>query len=101
MWIIRALIPPAKDNQRAADFLRLTIGPDHPSIQWAVVRPDSLLPGDVSEYAVHDSLVTAVFRPGHTRMANVARFECELVTDPAAWAAWKGKLPVIVDAGAR
>jgi hypothetical protein len=31
-------------------------------------------------------------------MANVAHFMCELATDPEAWAAWQGKLPVIVNA---
>jgi hypothetical protein len=30
-------------------------------------------------------------------MANVAHFICELVTDPAAWKAWKGRMPVVVD----
>ena len=33
-------------------------------------------------------------------MANVAHFMCELVTDPRVWGAWKGELPVIVDAWA-
>jgi pimeloyl-ACP methyl ester carboxylesterase len=31
-------------------------------------------------------------------MANVAHVMCELVTDPKAWATWKGKLPVVVNA---
>ena len=31
-------------------------------------------------------------------MADVAHFMCELVTDDEAWAAWQGKLPVIVNA---
>jgi len=31
-------------------------------------------------------------------MANVAHFMCELVTNPIAWADWKAKLPVIVNA---
>jgi hypothetical protein len=31
-------------------------------------------------------------------MANVAHLMCELVTDPAAWQEWKGRLPVVVDA---
>jgi hypothetical protein len=66
-----------------------------------VVRPDALRDGDPSANAVHEELVHHVLAPGHTRMANVAHFVCELVTAPAAWSTWKGKLPVIVDEDAR
>ena len=100
VWLLRGLLPPARDNQRAADFLQERLGPANPFVQWAVVRPDALLPGDVSEYAVHEGLVNGLFAPGQTRMANVAHFMCELVTSPAVWAAWQGKAPVVVDAGA-
>jgi len=100
---LRALcgvLPPAADNQRAADFLQEKIGAGHPFVQWTVVRPDSLLPGDVSEYTVHEGLVNGLFAPGSTNMANVAHFMCELVTAPKTWANWKARLPVIVNAGA-
>lgn len=100
LWLLRALVPPARDNQRAADFLVETIGPDHPFVEWVVVRPDTLGDGDGSPYAMHEGLVNSLFAPGRTRMANVARVMCELVTDPTTWAAWRGKLPVVVDAGA-
>lgn len=98
--VLRALMPPARDNQRAADFLRESIGTDHPAIAWCAVRPDSLQEGESSEYAVHDALVDSMFKPGHTRMANVAHFMAELVTVPMAWERWRGKLPVIVDVAA-
>ena len=62
------------------------------------VRPDTLKEGDVTEYALHEGLVDSLFRPGETNMANVAHFMCELATDPEVWAAWQGKLPVIVNA---
>jgi hypothetical protein len=42
--------------------------------------------------------VDSLFRPGETNMANVAHLMCELATDPEAWAAWQGELPVIVNA---
>jgi len=97
LWALRGLLPPAKDNQLAADFLLEEIGPSHPLIQWAVIRPDTLLEGPVTEYRVHEGLVNGHFAPGSTSMANVARFFCELVTDPKAWADWRGKLPVVVN----
>jgi NAD(P)-dependent dehydrogenase (short-subunit alcohol dehydrogenase family) len=100
LWMLRGLLPPARDNQQAADFLQERIGPAHPFVQWVVVRPDTLLEGDVSEYTVHEGLVSSLFAPGRTTMASVAHFMCELVTSPEAWAAWKGKAPVIVDAAA-
>jgi NAD(P)H-binding len=100
VWTLRGVLPPAKDNQRAADFLQERIGPANPFVAWAVVRPDTLLEGDVSEYAVHEGLVNSLFAPGQTTMANVAHFMCELVTSPKAWADWKGKAPVVVNAPA-
>ena len=95
---LRGLIPPARDNQRAADFLRDVIEPADPHAQWVAVRPDTLKEGDLTEYALHEGLVDSLFRPGQTNMANVAHFMCELATDPEAWAAWRGRLPVIVNA---
>ena len=100
LWLLRGVLPPARDNQRAADFLREEVGTGNPFLEWAVVRPDSLLEGDVTEYRLHEALVSSVFAPARTNMANVAHFMCELVTSPSSWADWKGKLPVIVNAAA-
>jgi nucleoside-diphosphate-sugar epimerase len=95
---VRALQPPAKDNQAAADFLALGVGPDNPTVEWVVVRPDTLEPGEASEYRVSPEIVASLFRPDHTRMVNVAHFMCELATDPDTWARWQGRMPVITDA---
>jgi nucleoside-diphosphate-sugar epimerase len=97
--ILRGLIPPANDNQKAADFLCASVGTDNPFVQWAAVRPDTLVDGDVSEYALHDGLVSSLFKPDSTNMANVAHYMCVLATDPKVWHEWKGKLPVVVNAG--
>jgi hypothetical protein len=99
MWIIRGLIPPAKDNQQAANFLFGYIGITNPFVQWTAVRPDTLLEGEVSDYTLHEFLVSSLFAPDNTNMANVAHFMCELVTNPKIWNEWKGKLPVIINAG--
>jgi hypothetical protein len=95
--LLRALVPPAKDNQEAADFLLEYVGTGSPFVQWVVVRPDTLVDGDVTEYALHESLVSSLAKPDDTSRANVAHFMCELVTDPKAWDAWQCKLPVIVN----
>lgn len=96
-WLLRALLPPARDNQLAADFLALEVGADAPFVEWVVVRPDSLVDGDVSAYRTHDGIVSSLFRADGTRFANVAHFMTELVTDDAAWRRWRGRMPVVVD----
>ena len=100
MWILRGLVPPAMDNQRAADFLYREVGMTDAFVQWVAVRPDTLREGDVSEYSLHDGLVSSLFAPDNTNMANVAHFMCELATNSKAWDDWKGKLPVIINATA-
>lgn len=97
LWLLCGVLPPAKDNQRAADFLIEKIGPNNAFVQWAALRPDSLLEGEVSEYTLHEGLVDSLFKAGSTNMANVAHFMCELVANPKTWADWKGKLPVVVN----
>jgi uncharacterized protein YbjT (DUF2867 family) len=91
------ILPPVRDNQGAADFLAHEVGPSNPLLGWVVVRPDTLVEGDVAEYAVHDTLVASIFKPDHTRMSQVAHFMCELVADETTWQRWAGRMPVIVD----
>ncbi len=97
LWVLRAVVPPARDNQRAADVLALEVGTDAAFVEWVVVRPDTLVDGEVSAYATHEGIVASLFRPATTRMANVAHFMAELVTDAAMWRRWRGKMPVVVD----
>jgi hypothetical protein len=96
--VLRGLVPPARDNQTAADFLLEYVGTDSPFIGWVVIRPDTLVDGDVTGYALHEGIVSSLAKPDDTSRANVAHFMCELVTEPAAWRAWQGKVPVIVNA---
>jgi len=56
--------------------------------------------GGLSRYALHENLVSSLFKPDKTNMANVAHFMGELVANPEVWDAWQGKLPVIVNAAA-
>lgn len=97
LWVLRTLLPPARDNQTAADVLTNDVGDKDPQVQWVAVRPDTLREGDVSPYDLHDELVDSLFRPGETAMANVAHFMCELTCDVAMWDRWKGRMPVIVN----
>ncbi|MBX7084399.1 MAG: SDR family oxidoreductase [Nannocystaceae bacterium] len=98
LWLLRRLVPPVEDNQRAAQVLLQTIGADHPRVHWVVVRPDALRDGEVGPYTVHEALVDPLFSPWQTRMANVAHFIATLATEPEVLARWRGRCPVIVDA---
>jgi hypothetical protein len=94
---IRALIPPARDNQRAAELLYRQAGASDSHVEWVIVRPDTLTEGEVSGYTVHRTLVSSLFKPDKSSMANVAHFMSELVCDAQVWREWRGQLPVIVD----
>jgi nucleoside-diphosphate-sugar epimerase len=98
LWVLCRILPPALDNQRAADFLCQDVGTGDPFVQWVVVRPDTLLDGEVTAYTLHEGLVSGLFKPESTNMANVAHFMCALATDAKSWDQWKGKLPVIINA---
>lgn len=95
--LIRLLLPPHRDNERAADYLRVQIGQNDGTIEWAAVRPDSLIDeSQVTEYAVYASPIrNAIFDPGKTSRINVGNFMADLMTDDALWHKWRGQMPAI------
>ena len=95
--LVRLLLPPHVDNERAADYLRTRIGQDDGAIEWAAVRPDNLINEDeVTEYEVHPSPTrSAIFDAGSTSRINVAHFMARLITEADIWTQWKGQMPVI------
>jgi putative NADH-flavin reductase len=95
--ILRPLLPPHLDNEKASDFLRTSIGQSHSFIEWSAVRPDSLTDEvEVSGYKVHQSPTrNAIFDAGSTSRINVANFMANLATDAALWEQWRGAMPVI------
>jgi putative NADH-flavin reductase len=97
MRLIRLLLPPHVDNERAADHLRVQIGQEHQAVEWAVVRPDTLIDeAHVTAYDVHPSPVrSALFNAGRTSRINVADFMAALIVDDELWLRWKGRMPVI------
>ncbi len=95
--LLRLLLPPHADNEEAADYLRTRIGPEHPTIEWAAVRPDNLTDEDeVTGYELHPSPIrSAIFDAGKTSRINVAHFMAELLSNNDIWNEWKGRMPVI------
>ncbi|GIK40469.1 MAG: hypothetical protein BroJett011_43020 [Chloroflexota bacterium] len=95
--LLRLLLPPHVDNERAADYLRTRIGQNDGAIEWVAVRPDNLINEDeVTEYEVHPSPTrSAIFNAGSTSRINVAHFMARLITEDDIWNKWKGQMPVI------
>lgn len=95
--VLRTLLPPLPDNEKAADYLRVNISQDNRFIEWVAVRPDSLInEAEVSPYETHPSPIrSAIFDPGKTSRINVAHFMAELICNEDIWNRWKGQMPLI------
>lgn len=99
--LVRRLVPPHADNEEASEVLRTGVGRDDPAVEWAVVRPDTLVDAPESAgYVTHPSPTRSpLFDAGRTSRLHVARFMADLMTDDAAWSRWKGRMPVVYDEG--
>jgi len=97
LGLIRFLLPPQADNEKAADYLLTSIGKNNKMIEWAAVRPDTLVDEvSVTDYEVYQSPIrSAIFNPGRTSRINVGHFIADLITDDNKWKKWKGQMPVI------
>jgi len=95
--LLRLLLPPHVDNEKAADYLRTKIGQKNNFIEWVAVRPDGLVNEDkVTEYEVYPSPTrSAIFDAGTISRINVGHFMAELITEKDVWNRWKGQMPVI------
>ncbi len=95
--LLRLLLPPHVDNEKAAGYLRTRIDQNDGAIEWVAVRPDNLVnEGEVTEYEVHPSPIrSAIFDAGVTSRINVGHFIAALITDDETWNKWKGQMPVI------
>ena len=95
--LLRLLLPPHVDNEKAADYLRTQVGQNNQFIEWAAVRPDGLIDDDeVTDYAIHPSPIkSTIFNAGKTSRINVGDFMANLISDGNLWNKWKGRMPVI------
>ncbi|PWI29551.1 NAD-dependent epimerase [Flavobacteriaceae bacterium LYZ1037] len=95
--LLRLLLPPHVDNEKAADYLRTQIGQNNESIDWVAVRPDGLINEDnVSNYEIYPSPTrSAIFNAGKVSRINVGHFMASLINDDHLWTKWKGQMPVI------
>jgi hypothetical protein len=97
VFLLRLLLPPHVDNEKASDYLRTEIGQNDNDVEWVAVRPDGLIDEtDVTEYELHASPTRdAIFDSGTTSRINVGHFMADLIFNDALWDSWKGQMPVI------
>lgn len=95
--LVRALVPPHADNEAAARWLQRNVPAGDASVEWAVVRPDTLVDAHAASPAdaVPAPTRSAIFDPGRTSRINVAHFMADLVTDDGTWQRWRGSMPVL------
>jgi nucleoside-diphosphate-sugar epimerase len=95
--LLRLILPPHVDNEKAADYLRTQIGQNNKSIEWVAVRPDGLInEEEVTDYEIHRSPIrSAIFDAGKVSRINVGHFMANLISDASLWNTWKGQMPVI------
>jgi len=95
--ILKLLLPPHRDNVKAAGYLQKEIGKRDEEIEWVAVRPDTLVNDDnESAYEVYKSPTRSpVFNAGKTSRINVSHFMVALLTNDKLWREWQFKMPVV------
>ena len=97
LGLLRLLLPPHVDNEKASDYLRISVGQNDKVIEWVIVRPDTLTDEqNITKYESHPSPIrSALFNPGKTSRINVGHFMADLINKNELWNKWKGQMPVI------
>jgi len=95
--LLMGLLPPHRDNIKAANFLVNEIGTQDEKIEWVAVRPDTLINDEQeSSYEIFESPVRSpIFDAGKTSRINTSHFMAELAADDSLWKKWLFKTPVI------
>lgn len=95
--VLSVLLPPHRDNVKAAEYLTNVIGTNNPKLEWSAVRPDTLTDEEnESSYEIYASPKRSpIFDSGKTSRINVAHFMTELLLDERLWFKWKYRMPVI------
>jgi nucleoside-diphosphate-sugar epimerase len=95
--LLMCMLPPHRDNIKAANFLIEEIGLKNKKIEWVAVRPDTLIDEELeSPTEIFESPQRSpIFDAGKTSRINVSQFMADLATDEKIWKQWLGKTPVL------
>ncbi len=99
--LLSVMLPPQRDNVKAAEYLLNNFLESNSCIEWTAVRPDTLINEEkVTEYEIMESPKRSpVFDAGKTSRINAAHFMVELIANEELWNKWKYKMPVIYNSG--
>lgn len=98
--MLRLLLPPHPDNEKAADYLRTVIGQKDSNIEWTAIRPSGLIDEEsTSEIEIYSSPTRSILNDGQISRINVGHFMADLITNNDIWNKWKGQMPVIYNKG--
>ena len=98
--LLRLLLPPHQDNEKATEYLRTDIGQKDNTIEWTAVRPSALIDEEnASEIEVYPSPMRSILKDGQISRINVGHFMADLITNNDIWNKWKGQMPVIYNKG--
>ena len=91
--LLRCLIPPVADNEKAAAFLY----EKGETFQWVVVRPTDLVDEEVApeKYDVFERTFGGLFGESEMSRANVAHFIVELATKNTLFEKYVFKMPFL------
>ncbi len=94
--LLRVILPPQRDNEKALQFLEKNIQPGN-SPEWVALRPDALTDEEeVTEYTLFASTQRSpIFDSGKTSRINTAHFMMDLLAKEELWNTWKYKAPVV------
>jgi nucleoside-diphosphate-sugar epimerase len=96
--IIRALVPPHRDNEAAAKYIFADVGTGK-TFEWTVVRPTDLVDADTtSKYVTYAKPIGGLFGDNTVSRINVAQFMVDLLTSNDLWKTWVYKMPVLHNA---
>jgi len=98
--LLRLVLPPHPDNEKAAEYLRTVIGQKNNAIEWTAVRPSALIDEEsASQIEVYPSPMRSILKDGQISRINVGHFMADLITNNDIWNKWKGQMPVIYNKG--
>lgn len=98
--LLRLALPPHLDNEKAAEYLRTTIGQRDDFIEWVTVRPSGLINEEkASKIEIYPSPMRSILNDGQISRINVSYFMADLITNIDIWNKWKGQMPVIYNKG--
>jgi len=95
IFLLRHLIPPHADNEKAAAFL---LGADRKKLNWAIVRPTNLVDAEEAsgKYTISEKSEVSLFGDESISRNDVGHFFVELMTNEETYAKYQHKMPVVV-----